>query len=147
MKDLPQFGQIPELPRNENGPAFNEPWQLTAFSIVVNLHARGHFEWSEWVNYLSDEIALGKDYGATSYNDIYYNQWLAALEKFSNDKNFSTYDELAARREQWRHADEHRDFGQPLALGGGHDHDHGHHHHDHDHDHACRPAAQKLHAH
>lgn len=144
MSDLEQFGQLPDLPRNEEGPMFAEPWQLTAFSIVVNLHERGHFEWREWVNYLSDEIALGKDYGSTDLNTIYYSQWLAALEKFVNDKGLSSFDELVARKEQWRNADEHRDFGKPLELGGDHGHGHHHHHHHGAEDHACRPAAQRV---
>lgn len=148
MNELEQYLEIPELPRNEEGPMFAEPWQLTAFSIVVNLHERGHFEWREWVNYLSDEIALGKTYGSTDLNTIYYNQWLAALEKFVNDKGLSSFDELVARKEQWRHVDEHRDFGKPLDLNSHPDHHHHDHHHHHHDDaaaaHACRPPAQRL---
>ncbi|WP_180899889.1 nitrile hydratase accessory protein [Martelella soudanensis] len=156
MDEKLQFREIPNLPRNEEGPVFAEPWQLTAFSIVLALHEKGFFQWREWVNYLSAEIDLGKDYGSSDYNTIYYNQWLAALENLVNDKGLSTFDELIARKEEWRHADEHRGFGEPLVLNG-HQHDHDHHHdHGHSHSHgeasakpltvdkACRAPAQRL---
>lgn len=150
MQRASDFDHIPNLPKNENGPLFAEPWQLTAFGIVVALHQNGYFQWREWVNYLSAEIALGKDYGFTDHNTIYYHQWLAALEKLVTDKGLSSFEEMVVRKEQWRLADEHRGFGEPLTLGadthGGHGHHH-HHHHHHDHeadDHACRPPAARL---
>jgi nitrile hydratase accessory protein len=127
-----QLGQIPNLPRNREGPYFDEPWQLTAFGIVVTLYRKGLFTWPEWVRYLSAEIALGNTFDVEDVNGIYYRQWLAALEKIVIDKNLSTSAELVERKEQWRFADEHRGFGQPLVLGGA---DHHHDHDDHTHDH------------
>lgn len=156
MDTLQNLQDIPALPRNEQGPLFAEPWQLTAFGIVLSLHQNGAFEWREWVNYLSTEITSGKDYGVSDHNSIYYHQWLAALEKLVTDKNLSTFEEMMVRKEQWRHADEHRGFGEPLSLHG-HDHDddhhhhhhqHGDHHHHHAHDHRlepiCRSPAQRV---
>lgn len=155
MEHSQQFREIPDLPRDEKGPLFAEPWQLTAFGIVVALHEKGYFQWREWVNYISAEIELGKDYGVADHNSVYYHQWLAALEKLVTDKELSSFEELVIRKEQWRHADEHRDFGAPLILGGhgddhhngldyGHGHGHHHHHNHDDGDHACRPPAQRL---
>ena len=152
MTQNTNIDQLPGLPYNEAGPLFAEPWQLTAFGIVLALHRNGHFQWREWVNYISAEIELGKTYGLDpqNYNGIYYHQWLAALEKLVTDKKLSSFDELIARKEQWRHADEHRGFGEPLSLGG-HHHSHGHHHHhvhahahDHGGDHSCRAPATRL---
>jgi len=134
MPTLPPFNPFPDMPRNDDGPLFAEPWQLTAFAIVYNLHQRGHFEWREWVDCLSDEIARNEDYGTDDLNTIYYNQWLCALETFVVDKGLFSPEELSLRREEWRHADEHREFGEPLRLHAhdDHHHDHGHHHaHDH----------------
>jgi len=148
MSALPQFEEIPDLPRNEAGPLFAEPWQLTAFGIVYNLYQRGHFRWREWVDCLSAEIAMNKDFGTGDLNTIYYNQWLSALETLVVKKGLSSPDELAVRREEWRRADEHREFGEPLHLHG-HAHDHGHDHHGHDHAEAvigepiCRSPARR----
>jgi len=152
MDQNSNIDQLPGLPRNEGGPLFAEPWQLTAFGIVLALHRNGYFQWREWVNCISAEIELGKTYGLDpeNHNGIYYHQWLAALEKLVTDKELSSFDELMARKEQWRHADEHRSFGEPLSLHGHHHHHHAHghdhHHHDHGHDddHACRPPAARL---
>ena len=141
-----EFNQFPGLPRNEGGPLFAEPWQLTAFGIVLALHRSGHFQWREWVNCLSGEIELGSTYGVDpeNYNAIYYHQWLTALEKLVTEKKLSNVEELMARKEEWRHADEHRGFGEPLTLHGDDNHHHHHHGHDHGDEHDCRPAARRL---
>lgn len=160
MDQTTNIDELPGIPRNEAGPLFAEPWQLTAFGIVLALHRQGYFQWREWVNYLSEEIELGKTYGLEpgNHNGIYYHQWLAALEKLVTDKELSSFDELIARKEEWRHADEHRGFGEPLTLhhhhlhdhdhhhghGHGHGHSHGHRHHDQGPDNVCRPPAARL---
>ena len=143
MQDQTEFGQIPDLPINQDGPVFDEPWQLTAFGIVVTLHRKGHFAWKEWVDYLSAEVARGNIYDVSDINGIYYRQWLAALEKLVAAKGLTSFEDLVARKEEWRHADEHRAFGQPLVL---HDHDHHHHHHaaDQDEPHLCRQPAARF---
>jgi nitrile hydratase accessory protein len=132
-----EVGHIPNLPKNEGGPLFNEPWQLTAFGVVLAMHKNGVFEWPEWVRFLSTEVASGENYGTDDLNEIYYRQWLAALEKLVTEKNLATSEELAERKDEWRFADEHRGFGEALTLGHHHDHEHnhGHHHHHHDHPH------------
>jgi nitrile hydratase accessory protein len=157
MDQNSHLDQLPGLPQNEGGPLFAEPWQLTAFGIVLALHRNGYFQWREWVNYISEEIELGKTYGLDpeDHNGIYYHQWLAALEKLVTDKKLSSFEELIARKEEWRYVDEHRGFGEPLNLHGhhhhaayddrhAHTHSHHHHHDDHGDDHSCRPPAQRL---
>jgi nitrile hydratase accessory protein len=157
-----EYLKIPRLPLNQEGPVFDEPWQLTAFGIVVALHKKGLFEWKEWVGYLSAEIASGKTYDVEDTNGIYYRQWLNALERLVTEKDLATAAELLARKEEWRYVDEHRDFGQPLNLHNhpahhDHGHTHGGHHHHHGHDHhhgnsgkdgdssgACPPPATRI---
>lgn len=41
------------LPRDEEGPVFDKPWQAKAFSLIVHLHRAGLFPWSEWVRTFS----------------------------------------------------------------------------------------------
>ena len=48
-----QLGQISEPSEKSGGATFDEPWQLTAFGIVVTLYRKGLFTWPEWVRYLS----------------------------------------------------------------------------------------------
>ena len=35
------------LPGDATGPVFREPWEAQAFAMVVALHERGVFTWSE----------------------------------------------------------------------------------------------------
>ena len=46
-----------ELPADGDGPVFDAPWQAQAFSLVVNLHKAGLFEWKTWAEIFSAEIA------------------------------------------------------------------------------------------
>ncbi|MEQ8344927.1 MAG: nitrile hydratase accessory protein [Sneathiellaceae bacterium] len=121
----PSHPDMPPIPQDEHGPVFREPWEAQAFAMVLDLYDKGRFTWNEWVDTISGEIAAAKARGDPDLGDSYYRHWLGALEKLVAAKGLSTADEIAERKEAWRHADEHRDFGAPIRL-----HDHGH---DHDH--------------
>jgi nitrile hydratase accessory protein len=60
--------------------------------MVVKLHENGHFDWSEWVKTLSQELAKegdGKDKPIAVNDDSaahYYEYWLEALEKIAVEK-------------------------------------------------------------
>jgi nitrile hydratase accessory protein len=41
---------------NHDGPMFREPWEAQAFALVLSLHERGVFSWTEWATALGDEI-------------------------------------------------------------------------------------------
>ena len=61
---------LPELPwETEDGPVFKEPWEATAFAMAVRLSEAGKFTWSEWVDYLSAEIAAAKRSGDPDLGD------------------------------------------------------------------------------
>jgi hypothetical protein len=36
------------IPRDEDGPVFREPWEAEAFALAVSLNERGLFTWKEW---------------------------------------------------------------------------------------------------
>jgi nitrile hydratase accessory protein len=67
---------LPGLPRDESGPTFAEPWQATAFALVLELHARGAFTWERWTQTLAAELQAHPDDASH-----YYERWLTALEK------------------------------------------------------------------
>ena len=37
------LGALPALPRDDEGPVFNAPWEAQAFAITLSLHAAGIF--------------------------------------------------------------------------------------------------------
>ena len=45
--------RLPALPRDEEGPVFNEPWQAHAFALAAPLSEAGCFSWPEWAAALS----------------------------------------------------------------------------------------------
>ena len=74
------------LPRDEQGPVFNEPWEAKAFAMVLRLHERGLFTWPEWAEALSQEISAAQAGGDADLGDTYYQHWLRALETLAARK-------------------------------------------------------------
>lgn len=109
---IPSPAELPTLPRDQDGPVFAEPWQAQAFAMAVRLHEQGHFAWSEWATYLSDEIAGS----APSDGSDYYLRWLGALERITKDKGLTTEVELADRYDAWDTAAKATPHGQPIRL-------------------------------
>lgn len=116
MMDNAELAATPSLPFNEDGPLFAEPWQAQAFAMTVRLSAEGHFRWTDWVRYLSAEIAAAKSGEEGDTLDIYYCQWLAALEKLVADKGLASSAELTGRKEDWRRAYLNTPHGSAIEL-------------------------------
>lgn len=103
----------PVLPETGDVKPFAEPWQAQAFAIVLVLHERGVFTWSEWADALSRE--LNRPEAAQDGSD-YYNCWLRALETILAIKGLASggeVDGLAAAWERAAHATPH---GKPILL-------------------------------
>jgi len=105
-----------QIPRDDDGPVFDEPWQAQAFAMTVKLNEAGQFTWSEWAEIFGAEIALATKAGQGVGNEAYYLCWLAALEKIVGTKNLLTEDQLLFRKEEWRQASLHTEHGQPIEL-------------------------------
>jgi nitrile hydratase accessory protein len=112
------LAEIAPLPCDAAGPIFAEPWQAQAFAMVVALHERGVFTWSEWAAAISAEIAEHAfEHGATDDGSHYYEHWLEALEHLLIAKGQTSHaaiDDLAAA---WARAAEATPHGKPIALG------------------------------
>jgi len=82
MKDTPlPIDELPALPRDSEGPVFNQPWEAKAFALAVRLSEAGCFSWPEWVKIFSREIKAAQDSGDPDLGDTYYRHWLNALER------------------------------------------------------------------
>lgn len=131
----PNLEKLSGLPKDEAGPVFRAPWEAQAFAMVVNLHQKGVFPWTEWAEQLSESIARAQRQGDPDLGDTYYEHWLDALERLMEKYELATPAALAERKAEIRHAHEHLD-DHAHNHDHDHDHDHNHHHgHDHDHDH------------
>jgi nitrile hydratase accessory protein len=113
----PRHPDMPSIPQDGDGPVFREPWEAQAFAMVLDLYDKGRFTWSEWVRYLSAEIAGASERGEPDLGRTYYRHWLAALERIVAAKGLTSAPELAARKEEWAEADRDRGHGEPIVLG------------------------------
>jgi nitrile hydratase accessory protein len=110
-----RFATLPQLPRDDDGPVFKEPWQAQAFALAVKLSEQGLFTWKEWSDALAAEIrAGGPDDGSH-----YYEYWLAALERLVREKGLLDAAALVDRKEAWADAYRHTPHGKPVDLRAG----------------------------
>ena len=100
----------------EQEPVFREPWEAHAFAMVLTLHQRGLFTWTEWAAALAAQIAAAQRAGDPDMGDTYYRHWLGALEHLVAAKGASSASELLAYRQAWDHAAERTPHGQPIEL-------------------------------
>ncbi len=103
---------LPGLPQDADGPVFAEPWQAQAFALVVRLHAGGVFTWPEWAAALSAELAGDP----TDTGALYYDHWVAALERLAGQRGLLTSTELGERKQAWADAYRQTPHGRPVEL-------------------------------
>lgn len=107
---------IPNLPTDEEGPVFAEPWQAQAFALAVRLCDEGHFTWSEWVETFSLEVKRAQAEGDPDLGDTYYIHWLNVLEKMVVQKGAVSPGDMTSRKEEWRQAYLRTPHGRSVEL-------------------------------
>jgi nitrile hydratase accessory protein len=110
------FPELQNLPRDEGGPVFAEPWQAQAFALAVRLAEQGYFTWKEWADTLAAELADAAERGEADDGSEYYFHWLAALEKLVTSKGLADEASLYERKEAWADAYRHTPHGKPVQL-------------------------------
>jgi len=107
---------VPDIPRDEDGPVFREPWEAQAFAMALALHERGLFTWNEWAATLAAEIKRAQAKGDPDTGETYYRHWLATLEHLVAEKGVATSETLHRYRDAWDHAADRTPHGQPIEL-------------------------------
>jgi nitrile hydratase accessory protein len=107
---------VPELPRDDEGPVFREPWEAQAFAMALALHEKGLFTWPEWAEALGAEILRAQNAGDPDTGETYYRHWLAALERLVAEKDIATAATLARYRDAWDRAADRTPHGEPIEL-------------------------------
>jgi nitrile hydratase accessory protein len=107
---------LPDIPRDQDGPVFREPWEAQAFAMALALHARGLFTWKEWAQMLAVEIRRAQRSGDADTGETYYRHWLATLEKLVDAKGVATSATLHRYRDAWDHAADRTPHGSPIEL-------------------------------
>ena len=107
------------MPRDEDGPVFDEPWQAQAFATVVDLIESGQLSREEWADNLGAVLKEAEDRGEFDTGARYYEHWLTALERLTVAKSFAGWRELETEMQDIEENDHHR---REHQLGGGHGH-------------------------
>jgi nitrile hydratase accessory protein len=107
---------LPQIPRDEHGPVFAEPWQAQAFALAVKLSERGYFTWKDWAAALAEEINAAAARGEVDDGSRYYDYWLAALERLVTQRGLTNAESLVERKEAWADAYRHTPHGKPVEL-------------------------------
>jgi nitrile hydratase accessory protein len=110
------FAALSDVPRDDDGPVFAEPWQAQAFALTVQLSQAGYFTWQEWAAELG---AVLRDAAAVDPHDDgrrYYEHWLVALERMCLAKGLTNGQALDRRTVDWAHAYHQTPHGQPVEL-------------------------------
>ena len=107
---------LPDIPRDQDGPVFREPWEAQAFAMALALHARGLFAWTEWAQMLAKEIKRAQGSGDADTGQTYYRHWLATLEKLVAAKGVARSETLHRYREAWDRAADRTPHGSPIEL-------------------------------
>jgi nitrile hydratase accessory protein len=105
-----------DIPRDDDGPVFREPWEAQAFAMALALHGRGLFTWNEWAAALADEIKRAQANGDPDTGATYYRHWLATLERLIAEKGVVTSETLHRYRNAWDHAADRTPHGSPIEL-------------------------------
>jgi nitrile hydratase accessory protein len=108
--------EVPNIPRDADGPVFREPWEAQAFAMTLALHERGVFTWSEWAAALGAEIKHAHAAGDPDTGETYYLHWLAALERLVAEKGVTSGETLARTKHAWEHACKRTPHGMPIEL-------------------------------
>ena len=112
-KNIDRLGQIP---RDNEGPIFSEPWEAQAFALAVGLSGLGYFSWDEWATVLGEEIDKAQADGDPDLGDTYYEHWVTALERLCSEKGLIGFESMGQRKAEWRLAYLNTPHGQPIEL-------------------------------
>ncbi len=107
---------LPDLPQDDEGPVFREPWEAQAFAMTLALYERRMFTWPEWAATLSEEIKRAQAAGDPDTGETYYRHWLNALERLVAAKGVTDAATLARYQHAWDHAADRTPHGEPIEL-------------------------------
>ena len=108
--------ELPDVPRDVDGPVFAEPWQAQVFALAVSLSHQGHFTWKEWAATLSEEIKASEARHEPTDGSHYYHCWLATLERLAIARGLTDSAALVDCKEAWAEACRHTPHGKPVEL-------------------------------
>lgn len=94
-------GSVAAPPKRCDRLQFDEPWQSRAFGIVLAFTEGKVIDYEDFrVNLIKSIGDWEKSHALDDKSWVYYEQWLAALERLALDKGMVTREELDQRTEE-----------------------------------------------
>ena len=113
---IPELPEPLNLPLDDEGPVFAEPWQAQAFAMVLELVEAGVFSWTQWATALGEQFKLAEAAGNPDDGSNYYHHWVAALEGLLSEREITDALQLTQRKEDWAVAYRETPHGKPVVL-------------------------------
>jgi nitrile hydratase accessory protein len=101
---------------SDAGILFGAPWQAQAFAMTVALNEAGHFSWADWVTVFSKHREKSAAQGIGDDGEVYFQDWLAALEEISSNLGLAPLDQQSIYQLAWDKAAHRTPHGSPIAL-------------------------------
>ena len=107
---------VEPLPRDEDRPLFNDPWEAEAFVLGKLLVAERVVSPREWYEAIGAEIRAAQQRGDPDRGDTYYQHWVNALERVCIDKGIFDRETLDEHTALWGKAVANTPHGVPIEL-------------------------------
>ena len=104
------------LPRSDDEPVFDDPWQAQVLALANDLAEKGVFTRAAWSDALGAALRDADARGAPDTPETYYMCALAALETLLADADKVSGNMLDERTESWRRAYLNTPHGEPVEL-------------------------------
>jgi nitrile hydratase accessory protein len=98
LVDVLPFGD--RIPRRSGDVAFDQAWEIRAFSMTMALHEKLGFPWSDFQQELVAAIRTWESEQSDLEQWSYYERWMAALEELARSKGWLSQTELDARTDE-----------------------------------------------
>ena len=115
----PEQPSFTPLAKGNDGPVFDEPWQVQVLALAFALADAGLFTPAQWSDALGAQLRAAGNNGAADNQATYYAAALAALEQLLAQSGGPDAAALADRVETWRRAYLNTPHGQPVELAAG----------------------------
>lgn len=103
------------LRRDDDGAAFDEPWQAQILALADTLCHQGRFTPAAWSGALGAALRRADATGAPDTPETYYTAAIEALERLLTEAGLVTAAALDARKGDWRRAYLETPHGSPVV--------------------------------
>ena len=104
------------IPNELKQKTFEKPWHGQVFAITVSLSEKKIFKWSEFSDFLAQEIKTDNTMLRNGSDDYFYS-WVKALERLLIKKKITNSPKIVEVKNLWSSAFLNTPHGKPVKIG------------------------------